>query len=533
MGFGEARTARNFWTELGIVLLCFLSYLVVALWAFRQTGTGAVCNMAIIPIIFLSWRHGPFVGTFLAVAFFVVTGATFMGQAAPGEDLAPKGSEPWIGLGLWILISILAGTVSRLAHRLVKELEDRRKLEAELRSSRDHLEVTVAIRSRELEAARDSMIRSEKVQALGMLASGLAHDFNNQLTVILGHAEVLLGRLEAQQQAQGQAPDLARHVRQIRQSGQDASELTNGLLSFVRHGRMRTEPVDVHELLENSLRMVRPTLKPGIHLSLVTNATRSLVCGDPGRIKNALLNLILNARDAVGRIGEIEVVTQDVLEDDTSLLVIEVKDSGSGIPSEHLARLFEPFFTTKPEGVGTGLGLANVQITAQAHGGRVEAGNRPEGGAYFRLFLPSQEGSVSTAKSTVEVARLPKGTRVLLIDDEEAVGEVLEEMLQLIGADVIRFRDPGRALAWFQRSSRDCDVCIVDLNMPGMDGLETIQALHVVLPELPALLLSGSVLDEAQSTLASKHVYATVAKPCRVEELQDLIGRALRSAVHS
>lgn len=507
--------------ELGLVLLCFLLYLVVLASLLPIFRTGAISNIALIPIVFLAWRHGPFLGTFLAVLLFLETGATFRAVMPVGESFGPKGSEPWLGLALWILIAILTGTTSRLAHRLVKELDERRALEAELRRSRDQLEEQVAQRSRELEATRDRLVRSEKIQALGLLASGLAHDFNNQLTVILGHAEVLLGRMEDL--------DLKRHVLQIRQSGLDASALTNGLLGFVRQGRMRTETVEIHNLLEESLAMARPTLRSGIQLQLVKGAQRSLVNGDPGQLKNALLNLVLNARDAVGRAGQIEVETRDFQDGETPMLEVEVRDSGPGIPNEHLARLFEPFFTTKPESGGTGLGLASVQGVALAHGGWVEAANRPEGGARFSFFLPSCEGEVRASNQVETAVSLPSGTRVLVVDDEEAVGGVLEEMLQLIGAQIIRFRDPARALAWFQRHPGGCEVCLVDLYMPSMDGLEMVRALHVVDPALPALLLSGSALDEAQTRQAEGHVFALVAKPCRLDELQDVIGRALKS----
>ncbi|HNX95688.1 MAG TPA: ATP-binding protein [Holophaga sp.] len=506
--------------ELAQVLLVYAGFALAVTWLFRISGTGASAVIAVLPVLLLAWRQGPLWGTFHALTLFLISGVIFHFSLPPGVPMAPKGPEPFLGLGSWILMAIFCGTLSRTAQRLVKELELRQRLAQELRKHQDSLEATIADRSRELEAARDQLVEAEKMHAVGRLASGLAHDFNNQLTIVLGQTQLLLQRLED--------PSLRIHAQRIQDAGSEASELARSLLSFARQGRVRTEPMDVHQLLQEAAAMVRPTLKAQIQLKQDLAARRHHTVGDPGQIKNALINLLINARDAIGRWGTIELQTRDEASADGEPGIrIEVRDDGCGIAPENRDRIFDPFFTTKPEGAGTGLGLAAVRSTMASHGGTLNLESRPGQGSTFSLHLSACEAPAAASEAEPPHPTMAEGTRILLVDDEEFVGEVVEELLTSIGARVTRFHDPTRALAWFHKHADDCALGILDLHMPGMDGLETIQAMHVVNPDFPALLLSGSVLDPGQAALAAQHVRSVIAKPCGLEALQAHIARAL------
>ena len=506
--------------EMALVLLLYAGFALAVTWLFRISDTGASAMIAVPPVLLLAWRQGPVWGVFHALALFLIAGLIFHFSLPPGVPMAPKGPEPFLGLGSWILMAIFCGSLSKTAQRLVKELELRKRLAQELRAHQDSLEATIADRSRELVAARDQLVEAEKMHAIGRLASGLAHDFNNQLTIVLGQTQLLLQHLED--------PALLSHAKRIQDAGSEASELARSLLSFARQGRVRTEPMDIHRLLHEAAAMVRPTLKAQIQLKQDLAAQRHHVVGDPGQIKNALINLLINARDAIGRWGTIELLTRD----ETGVsgepgIRIEVRDDGSGIAPENRDRIFDPFFTTKPEGTGTGLGLAAVRSTVASHGGMLNLESHQGQGSVFSIHLSVCEAPALPSEPEPSHQAMVEGTPILLVDDEEFVGEVVEELLTTIGAKVTRFHDPVRALAWFHKHADDCALGILDLHMPGMDGLETIQAMHVVKPEFPALLLSGSLLDPGQAALAAQHIRSVLAKPCCIEELQAHIERAL------
>lgn len=526
-GFSKTGGRRR---EFAIFFLILGIYLLTLAWMFRLTHTGASSVLALVPVSFLAWRHGPLRGILLALLIWILTGFLFWWLTPPGVRIAPNGPEPLIGLASWILAAAAVGSISKLTRRLHEELEERGRLEAELRRYQDHLEEEIQARTRELERTQQQLLQAGKLQLAGQLAGGLAHDFGNHLTVILGHAEVLTEKLGDR--------ELHRHIQQIQDAGYEASELTRNLLSLTRPGRVRSENIDVHALLQSVAEMAGPTLKHRIPLDLHLEALRHHVIGDPGQLKNAILNLLINAKDAMPIAGSIEIATREehLEPPETSALNVkpghylrtDMKDTGPGIPPEHLGKIFEPFFSTKPEGSGTGLGLAAVKSMALSHGGAVSVASQLGTGSTFTIWLPVVDAPVTAgALPETPLCRLPAGTRVLLVDDEELVGEVIEELLQLAGATVIRYKDPARGLAWFRKNPGHCDVAIVDLQMPGMDGLETLAALHAVDPVLPGILLTAGQLDSAQMSLAGTHTCSVLQKPCSLNELQIAVERAL------
>ena len=337
------------------------------------------------------------------------------------------------------------------------------------------------------------LLQSQKMEAIGQLAGGIAHDFNNLLTVIAGYTEVLLHAL-----APGDA--LSESVRSIREASDRASSLTRQLLMFSRQHPSESRVLDFNELVAASEKMLRRVIGEDILFTVSLDPTIGCIKADPAQLNQVLMNLVVNARDAMPRGGSLTVETHAInnvgvlLPGNTSLksgILLKVSDTGTGMTPDVAARIFDPFFTTKGVGKGTGLGLAVVHGIVEQCGGRIEVNSAPGTGTTFQIFLPVYSES-SLPQLAGESEPAPRGSEtILLVEDDEAVRKLALLSLTGQGYRVLPAVDGQDALRIVNEHPQPIDMLLTDVVMPNMDGLELAQHLQARFPGMKILFVSG------------------------------------------
>ncbi len=357
------------------------------------------------------------------------------------------------------------------------------------------------------------LLHSQKMDVVGRLTGGVAHDFNNLLTAILGYSNFVLDALEPDN-------DLRADVAEIKNAGERAAALTQQLLAFSRRQVMQPQIVDLGETVSGIERMLRRIIGEDIRLTTTCATGVGSVKADPHQLGQVLMNLAVNARDAMpgGGILTIEITTVD-LDDDWaglhpgshagSYVRLLVRDTGCGMPPDVLAHVFEPFFTTKGN-KGTGLGLATVYGIVAQSGGCIDIVSTPGHGTSVNIYLPQVEDE-SPGKATVAANARGGSETILLVDDEEAVRNMARRMLERLGYTVLQARDGLDALAVSERSER-IDVVVTDVVMPGMSGPELVDRLAALRPGIRVMYISGYSGDFAEA-LAALGDRAFVQKP--------------------
>jgi len=374
--------------------------------------------------------------------------------------------------------------------------------------------------------------QAQKMEAIGQLAGGIAHDFNNLLAGIIGHAEMLQIKLINE-------PSLAALAEKILTTGEHAANLTKQLLSFARKGNYQQVPVNMHRIIVEVAGILANTLNKNISVRQSLNANPCTVLGDPAMLENALLNLCINARDAMAKGGTLTISTEVTELDELYVknhsykipvgkyIRVSVNDTGKGMPKEVKAHLFEPFFTTKEKGKGTGLGLASVYGCVKAHNGSIEVYSEEEHGSTFNIYLPLADFCPG---KTEEPGKWPaqKGTgNILLVDDEETIRDITSQMLDDRGYKVVVLANGQEAVDYYREHYREIDIVILDMIMPKMNGHEAFIKMKKINPGIRALLSSGYSIEEDAQTLLTKGVKGFLQKPYRLAELTQMINQTL------
>jgi len=347
----------------------------------------------------------------------------------------------------------------------------------------------------DLKRLEQQLRQSQKMEAVGQLAGGVAHDFNNLLTAIIGFGEMAFNSL---------APDDPNRelITEIRRAGQRAANLTRQLLAFSRKQVLRPEVVSLNTLLVDVMKLLQRLIGEDIELSLSPDEALGLAKIDPGQFEQAVINLAVNARDAMPHGGTLTIETSNVeldaayasLHEDLApgrYVMVAVSDSGVGMDEATRTHIFEPFFTTKPTGEGTGLGLAMVYGFVKQSGGHVEAYSEPGRGTTFKIFLPRVFDAVVTAPAD-DAAAMPQGHEtVLLVEDEEAVRTLAGRVLQAAGYTVLSARNGPEAIRLADEHPETIQLLATDLVMPRMSGLEVASQLTQTRPGIRILLMSG------------------------------------------
>ncbi len=377
----------------------------------------------------------------------------------------------------------------------------------------------------------EQLRQSQKMESIGQLAGGIAHDFNNQLTAVMGYADLL---------AEQTAGPQRQYVTGIARAAEHAADLTSKLLAFARRGRYRAIPVDINATLGEVATILAHTVAPDIELEQAFCAERPVVTGDPTQIESALLNLALNARDAMPDGGTLSLRTAVVqLDEHADLLFpvatgryvrIEVADTGSGIPAAVLPHIFEPFFSTKAQGQGTGMGLAAVYGTVEHHAGGLHVDTTPGSGTRISVYLPLDLPDPTPSAAPTTSAAIVGGLSVAVVDDEAGVRECTGMLLSVLGCRTETFPDGTSFLDAVRRQPGTWDLAILDLVMPGMDGHETRQALAAIAPTVRVIIASGFSREEDLVNAESGADEAAVflPKPFTRDQLLAAIERVMR-----
>ncbi len=378
-----------------------------------------------------------------------------------------------------------------------RQLQTMRHLD-ELKAAALTLEQRVAQRTEELMAVEQTLRQAQKMEAIGQLTGGIAHDFNNLLQVISSNMELIQVRIR-----QGRMREIDRHAKSATEATQRAAALTHRLLAFSRRQTLDPKPVDANQLISDMLELLKRTLGPAISVSTAFAQDLHLALCDPPQLENAVLNLCINARDAMSEGGELRLTTKNtelrgraaVLHDlpEGDYVIVAVTDTGCGMTPEIATKAFDPFFTTKPIGRGTGLGLSMVYGFVRQSGGKVTIDSRVEAGTTVSIYLPKLEGDgYPEAKKPLATPAAPVESpkTVLVVDDEPAVRSLSAEVLREAGYNVIEAGDGVAGLSLLE-SNLHVDMLVTDIGMPGMNGREMADRARRTRPELRVLYITG------------------------------------------
>ncbi len=378
----------------------------------------------------------------------------------------------------------------------------------------------------------DQLRQSQKMEVIGRLAGGVAHDFNNMLVVIMGSAELLALNLNPE----GEEKE---YITRILETGEKASGLIRKLMLFSRKGGAVFQNFDLHETILSVADILGHTLDKRIRITLNMKAEASRISGDPILIENALLNMAINSRDAMPEGGEINFSTLNADIDDFFIknhpfsierghyIEIDISDTGHGISPECIKKIFDPFFTTKPSGKGTGLGLAAVYGTVKEHKGTIDVYSEPGKGTVFKLYLPCDTESAGAVTS--EDSGLIKGSgTVLIIDDDATILLNLGEMLARLGYAVIPASGGKEGADIYRKRGGDIDLVICDIIMPEIDGIETIKLLKNIRSDVRVIISSGFHNEELSGKLFEMNIAGFMQKPFKMDTLSRLIHSVLK-----
>ncbi len=381
----------------------------------------------------------------------------------------------------------------------------------------------------ELQAQLD---QAQKMESIGRLAGGVAHDFNNMLSVILGHVELVLERISPEQ-------PLFDDLTEIQSAARRSADLTRQLLAFARKQTVSPRVLDLDSTVEGMLKMLRRLIGEDLDLAWIPGRNLWPVRVDPSQIDQILANLCVNARDAITGPGKVTIETSNVKLDEAycaghpgyvpgSYVLLAVSDDGCGMDKETLARVFEPFFTTKEVGRGTGLGLATVYGIVKQNNGFINVYSEPGHGTTFRMYLPRHTGT--GAGQQPEVAEEPVGRGqevILLVEDEAALLRMGTSMLERQGYTVLAASTPGEALRLASAHPGEVELLMTDVVMPEMDGRELASQIRSLYPQIKVLFMSGYMAN----TLAHRRILEEgehfVGKPFTMSELWAKVRKAL------
>jgi PAS domain S-box-containing protein len=379
------------------------------------------------------------------------------------------------------------------------DISRRKQMEEDLRTAAATLESQVEARTRDLMTAEEQLRQSQKMEAVGQLTGGLAHDFNNLLTGITGSLEMLGIRV-----GQGRFGDLERYVGTAQGAAKRAAALTHRLLAFSRRQTLDPKPTDANRLIAGMEDMVRRTVTPAVEVEVVAAGGLWPTLVDPNQLENALLNLCINARDAMPDGGRLTIETANRWMDARAArerdldpgqyISLCVSDTGTGMSPATIAKAFDPFFTTKPIGVGTGLGLSMIYGFARQSGGQVRIYSEVDQGTTVCLYLPRHLGPAEDAEAMPDPGEAPRaraGETVLVVDDEPSVRMLVTEILEELGYAAIEAADGASGLRLLQSNIR-IDLLVTDVGLPGgMNGRQMADAARVGRPELQVLFITG------------------------------------------
>jgi signal transduction histidine kinase/CheY-like chemotaxis protein len=449
-----------------------------------------------------------------------------------GEKLRLYDSEFGTTLMVVVAMAVLTVLIWWNAVLLNRADTQRRAAEEALKKAHDDLELRVQERAAEVLKLQEQFLRSQRMESIGALAGGIAHDLNNALAPILMAGQLM-------EEAQATELDRKRFLELIMASAHRCSQMVKQILTFARGSRGQSGSVPLRHLVTDITKLTRDTFPKSITIQARLPAGLWDVKADPTELYQVLMNLCVNARDAMPRGGQLTLSAQNMDLQAEALppvakakpgahLLISVKDTGIGMPPNVLTRIFEPFFTTKAPDKGTGLGLSTVATILDKHNGFVEVHSEVGRGTEFRLYFPAAvTGQPAEPTATEAALPLGHGELILVVDDEQSVLELARTALESYGYRVLTAANGLEAVHAFETHRADIRLVITDTDMPFADGIETIRVIQGMKSDIPMIVASGSSRDtEFLHRLGRDHVL-TLSKPYGVQQLLVAVAEAL------
>ncbi len=415
-------------------------------------------------------------------------------------------------------------------------LKDGRRIHVTLNSSLVFDEAGASVNARvvarditEFKMMEAAVLHAQKIDSIGNLAGGIAHDFNNILASVLGSASIMRRKLSERDR-------LYKYVQIIEGAARRGSSLTRQLLTFARKTETVAKTVNVNSLIEETLHMFERSVSKEIVMKTDLTTEAAIITGDEGQIQQALLNLFLNARDAMPSGGTLSVSTRTIIADahlagrfvsfkPGPCVVITVADTGTGMDKALQGRVFEPFFTTKDS--GTGLGLSVTYGVVQNHGGFINLESEPDRGSTFSLYIP-RSVEAGRSESRQKRQRLPRGKEnILVVDDELSVCEIARDMLTDLGYSVFAVHDGIAGVDYYRARRASIDLVLLDMNMPLMGGIQAFEQFRAINPNLRIIILTGYGRGVIETPALTEAVNGFVQKPFQLEELAMKIRQVL------
>ncbi len=377
----------------------------------------------------------------------------------------------------------------------------------------------------------EQLLQAQKMESIGRLAGGVAHDFNNLLTAIIGYSQLMLARM-------GDEASFRREAEEIMRAGQRAASLTSQLLAFSRRQKLERKVISINDTINNVIRMLCRIIGEDIDVDVQTRAGEPVIFADLSQIEQVLLNLAVNARDAMPGGGSLMIETDNVeLDDDLCrrnlwakagrFVRLAVSDTGTGMDQEILKRVFEPFFTTKDSGKGTGLGLSVVYGVVQQHDGLINVHSEPGRGTRFEVYFPLH--GEATEKEPDEESLPARGGKetILVAEDEESLQNLTRKILSKLGYRVLMARDGAEALEIIETGGAEIDLLILDMVMPRMSGREVYLRLRAAGSDIPVIFMTGYSADMVDTVFVETVGAPFLRKPYDINQL----GNHVRSAL--
>lgn len=453
-----------------------------------------------------------------------VIGGLFFGHAQPGQ-FDERAERLALGLSAQAAISIENARLVQAAQRTNQTLEQK------VTERTAALEAEMVSRAR----AEAALRQSQKMEAVGQLTGGIAHDFNNMLTGVIGGIDIVKRRI-----ASGRLDDLDRFMDAASTSAQRAAALTARLLAFSRRQSLDARSVDINALVTALDDLLARSIHENIRLTIVPGADAPHAVVDPNQLENAILNLAINARDAMPDGGDLTVEVGTIELDDAYVaakpdmaaghyVVIAVSDSGVGMALDMIDKVFEPFFTTKPIGQGTGLGLSMVYGFARQSGGQVRIHSQPGVGTSVKLYLPAGEVTGEAEGQVAQAIQEGHGQTVLVVEDDPSVRLLVRDVLEDLRYVTLEAGDAAEAIPILQ-SGRPIDLMVSDVGLPGMNGRQLAEVAREHRPHLPILFVTGYAENAAVRAGFLGENMGMITKPFALDALAAKIDEMMAGA---